>query len=87
MTIDRSFKTCDARAPGFVDRLARSLVMRQLNGLRCGEITIDDATGVSRLGTAGDLHATLRVLNPRFYLKSITGGSLAVAMSYVRGDW
>jgi cyclopropane-fatty-acyl-phospholipid synthase len=87
MTIDRSFETGDARVPGFVDRLARRLVMRRLNGLRGGEITIDDDTGVSRLGTAGDLHATLHVRNPRFYRKSITGGSLAVAMSYVGGDW
>ena len=87
MTIAQSRKTHDARTPGLVDCLARRLVMRQLKGLRGGEITIDDATGVSRLGTASDLHATLRVRHPRFYRKSITGGSLAVAMSYVAGDW
>src|SRR5689334_22478010 len=87
MTIDRSFKTRDACAPGFVDRLARRLVLRQLNGLRGGEIMIDDAAGVSRLGTTGDLHATVRVRNPRFYRRSIAGGSLGVAMSYVAGDW
>ena len=86
MTIDRSFGTSDACVPGFVDRLARSLVMRQLNGFR-GEITIHDAKGVTRLGSAGDLHATLRVRNPRFYRQSILGGSLAAAMSYVSGDW
>lgn len=87
MTIDRSFGTRDACAPGFVDRLARRLVVRRLSGLRGGEIMIDDVTGVSRLGTAGDLHATLHVRNPRFYRQAILGGSLAAAMSYVGGDW
>jgi len=87
MTIDRSFEKRNACVPGFVDRLARRLVLRRLNGLRGGEITIDDDAGVSRVGTTGDMHATVRVRNPRFYRQSITGGSLGAAMSYVSGDW
>lgn len=87
MTPDRSFKTREACVPGFVDRLSRSLVMRQLSGLRDGEITITDAAGVLRLGTAGELHANVHIHDPRFYRKAIIGGSLALAMSYVAGGW
>jgi cyclopropane-fatty-acyl-phospholipid synthase len=77
----------NAIALGLIDRLARRLVMRRLRGLHSGEIMIEDASGISRLGTAGDLRATLHVLNPRFYRQSLTGGGLGAAMSYVGGDW
>ena len=87
MNVDRSSAAPDADSPGFVNRLARRLVMRKLAGLRGGELAIVDATGVSRLGEPGDLHATVRVRNPRFYRQVALGASLAAAMSYVRADW
>ena len=61
--------------------------MRKLAGLRGGEITISDADGASRLGESGDLHAALRVHNPRFYRRVAIGASLAAATSYSRGEW
>jgi cyclopropane-fatty-acyl-phospholipid synthase len=87
MTIDHVFRTDDARAPRFLDRLARRLVIQKLERLRGGAITIEDGLGVSRLGDIGDLSATVRVRDPRFYRQAVFGGSLAAAMSYVRGDW
>lgn len=87
MSSGRSLGRTDTRVPGFVDRLARSLVMRQLSGLQGGEITIADEGEVCRLGLIGDLHATVQVHNPRFYRQSLLGGSLGAANSYVRGYW
>lgn len=87
MTVNRTLETQAARVPGLVDRLARRLVMRKLDGLHGGEITIADAAGTSTLGAGGELHPTVRVRNSRFYRRAALGGSLAVANSYVRGDW
>jgi cyclopropane-fatty-acyl-phospholipid synthase len=87
MSINRPLRTHDSRAPGSVDRLARRLVVGKLHRLREGAITIEDGLGVSRVGENGDLRATVRVREPRFYRQAALGGSLAAAMSYVRGDW
>jgi len=71
----------------WLDRLARRLVVGRLSGLRDGQITLDDATGRTRLGAGGDLHATVRVHDSGFYRQAALGSNLAVALSFVRGEW
>lgn len=77
-----------SRVPlGFVDRLARRVVMSQLTGLRRGQITLRDEGGLNSLGQPADLQATLRVNRPRFFRCAVLGGTLSIAESYLRGDW
>ena len=87
MIIDRSLESPLRRTPGLLDRAVRRLVTRKLAELHGGEITIADASGTSKLGTGGDLHATLHVREPRFYRQAALGGSLGAANSYLQGDW
>ncbi len=72
---------------GFFDRLARRLVVRQLDGLRRGQITLVDAGGTRAYGQAAELHATIDVHHPRFYRDAVVSGSISVGESYMRGDW
>lgn len=72
---------------GFVDRLARRILTRHLAGVVRGEITLQESTGVSRLGQPADLHAAIRVHHPRFFREALAGGTLSVAETYLRGDW
>jgi len=80
-------KPCAAKPLGLLDRLARRIVLGQLGGLSRGEIVLEDAAGSSRLGAAADLRAVVRVHQPRFFRAAVLGGTLAVAESYLRGDW
>ena len=72
---------------GFVDRLARRVVVKHLGGLCGGQISLNDSTGDVPLGLPADLQATLCVHHPRFFRRTMLGGTLSVAESYLRGDW
>ncbi len=72
---------------GFLDRLARRVVIKQLAGVHRGEITLRDASGTTSLGRPADVQATLRVHRSRFYRRAVSGGTLSIAESYLRGDW
>ncbi len=72
---------------GLIDRLARRVVTSQLAGLRRGKITLHDAAGAVPLGAPGELEVTLQVHRPRFFRQAVLGGTMAVAESYLRGDW
>ncbi len=75
------------REAGWIDRAARHLVDRLLRDLRHGRLTVVDASGVRAFGTSGDLSATIHVADPILYQRLLTGGTLAAARSYVRGEW
>lgn len=72
---------------GFVHRLARRLVLQNLQELQGGSIELVDSTGATTLGQGGDLQCSLRVHSPAFFRHALFGGSLSVAESYLRGDW
>jgi cyclopropane-fatty-acyl-phospholipid synthase len=76
-----------SRRPGLLDRLARRLVSRRLKCLSLGQITFEDDVGSIQLGQPADLHAVVRVNEPRFFREAMMGGTLSVAESYLRGDW
>ena len=52
-----------------------------------GEIELEEPSGSARLGRDSELHVTLRVNDSRFFRAAVTGGTLSVAESYLRGDW
>jgi cyclopropane-fatty-acyl-phospholipid synthase len=70
-----------------VNRLARRLVLRNLQELHGGTIQLVDSTGTTTLGHGGDLECELRVHNSGFFRHAMLGGSLSVAESYLRGEW
>ncbi|MBS0205845.1 MAG: class I SAM-dependent methyltransferase [Planctomycetes bacterium] len=70
-----------------VSRLARRLVLRNLQELQGGTIQLVDPTGSTTLGHGGDLECSMRVHNPAFFRHAVLGGSLSVAESYLRGEW
>ncbi len=76
-----------ARPIPLTDRLARSLMLRHLAGISSGELTLQDAGGVLRLGHTAELSAHIVVHRPRFFRRAILGGTLASAESYLQGDW
>jgi cyclopropane-fatty-acyl-phospholipid synthase len=85
-TIPVASQTASTRV-GFLDRLARRVVTKQLAGLRRGEITVCDTSNTITLGEPADLRATLRVNHPKFFRHAVLGGTLSVAESYLNGDW
>jgi cyclopropane-fatty-acyl-phospholipid synthase len=72
---------------GFLDRLARRVVTKQLAGLRRGEITVCDTSNTITLGEHADLRANLRVNRPQFFRHAVLGGTLSAAESFLNGDW
>ena len=72
---------------GVIDQLARRALVGRLAGLRRGEITLEDATGSTRLGQPADLSPTIRVHDRRFFREAVLGGTLSVAETYLRGAW
>jgi len=72
----------------WIDRAARSAFAGRMGNLRTGQLTIVDPSGTLKLGDpAAELAARIEINNPRFYLRTIVGGSLAAGEAYVRGEW
>lgn len=72
---------------GWLDRLSRRVVLQRLADVTGGEIRLQDPAGTTPLGQPSGLEASLQVHRPRFFRSALLGGSLAVAESYLRGDW
>ncbi len=79
-------ETQAASQPRAIDALARKLVERQLSQMQHGAITIDNGDGSARFGK-GSPHATLRVLDPRFYSSIAFGGSVGAGEAWMDSYW
>lgn len=81
----------ESKAPervGWLDRRTRTLLLGRLNSLAGGSIQIADADGRHDLGASDTLlSAAIQVRRPRFYRRTITGGNVGIAASYLDGDW
>ncbi len=76
--------------PSALARFARSLLLRQLQGLKHGRIRLVEPEGEHHFGhrTADcDLVATVTVENPQFFADAAFGGSVGVGEAYIRGLW
>jgi len=69
--------------------VTRRLVVSRLDKLTGGQLSLREAGTVTLLGqpTADGLSADLEVLDPRFWGKLLTGGSLGAAEAYLDGWW
>jgi cyclopropane-fatty-acyl-phospholipid synthase len=76
-------------APGWLTRLARSLLFALLRRIRYGSLLLHESDGqCHRFGTKGQTPAAEAWINdPRVYTRLLLGGSVAAAESYVDGQW
>ena len=68
---------------------SRALVHRRLGALRRGHLVLHDALGETVFGDAAAGQAGVRVdvHRQRFYRRTLLGGTLGAAESYMDGDW
>lgn len=75
--------------PGLMDRAARNAVLRQLERLDYGNLTLVDGEQVWEFGgeNPAELTATLTVLDHRFYPEIAFGGSIGGGEGFMHGYW
>src|SRR5579884_2852307 len=79
-----------AEPDGVVDRAARSAAMALLRRIHNGELVLVEGAQTHRFGSATGpepLRATVTVHRPGFYRALLRGGSRALALSHIDGDW
>lgn len=80
-----------APEPGWLERTARGGVLRLLERLHDGRLTVLDGAARHTFGSDASgpepLHAVIDVRHPRFWLDVATGGAMGAAESWIRGDW
>ena len=77
-----------ARDPRLIERAARPIVLRQLDRLKQGEVILSENGSSQSLGQQDHpSKANLTVKNPAIFAKSLLGGGLGFAESYIDGDW
>ncbi len=88
---DRSLSKLVAKFP-VVDNFCRSILLKKFRELRHGRLELEDRSGTALTPEIfGDETAAIRVriiiYNSRFYSRTLLGGSIGNAESYVDGDW
>jgi cyclopropane-fatty-acyl-phospholipid synthase len=76
--------------PTVFDKLARKAVLRRLESLKTGRLTLVDGDTVTAYGQAAwetTLQATLRIHDPAFYSEVAFGGSIGAGEAYMLGYW
>ncbi|MDF1743958.1 MAG: class I SAM-dependent methyltransferase, partial [Gimesia sp.] len=74
--------------PGLIDSTCRRVLVKKLNRLVRGEVSLNHGQDYLRFGTAdSDLKAEVTVHHPRFYRRAVLGGGLGIARSLIDGDW
>jgi cyclopropane-fatty-acyl-phospholipid synthase len=76
--------------PRTADRWLRSVVLRRLDALAWGRITLVEGTWTQSYGVLKDdglPQVTVTVHDPRFYGALALGGSVGAAEAYMIGDW
>jgi len=74
--------------PGFLNRLARGLVLKSLAAVRQGHLVFIDRDVRLEFGEAGsELTTTVRVQHPDFYRRVAFGGTIAAGETYMDGLW
>lgn len=70
-----------------IDQLAKSILCSQLKKLKYGSLTLIDQSEILEFGSGGDLKIHLRVKKSSFYSRTLLGGSIGNAESYIDDDW
>jgi cyclopropane-fatty-acyl-phospholipid synthase len=72
----------------FPERLARRVLFRQLGALERGGLQVIDAMGREFFGNASSaLQGTVRVHDPSFYPRLLTGGNVGAGETYIDALW
>ncbi|MCL1138791.1 SAM-dependent methyltransferase [Shewanella pneumatophori] len=70
------------------DSLARKLLLGVLPGLTEGHLCLIDGDKSYEFGhKTSDLHATIMVLNPRFYRQVLLSGSIGAGEAFIQAHW
>lgn len=88
---DRSLSKLVAQFPA-LDYFCRSLLFKKFKELKHGQIRIEDRSGDILVDeTFGDVNSPLKIRlvvhRSRFYSRTLLGGSIGNAESFVDGDW
>ena len=88
---DRSLSKLVAQFP-LLDSLCRSILFKKFKELKYGELQIEDRSGSEVIRESfGDVRSNIRVRvtihQSRFYSRTLLGGSIGNAESYVDRDW
>jgi len=72
----------------FLDRMARDSVLKALEGIRYGSLSLEDNGQIYEFGVKGqEPAATVKVLNPQAYRKFAFGGNVGGAEAYILSYW
>ena len=70
-----------------INRLAKSIFLKGLPGIRGGSLTIL-AEGTRAFGDpAGELQAAMAIATDRFYARALADGDIGIGESYMDGEW
>src|SRR5512134_1879569 len=70
-----------------LDQWAERTVLGVFSTITRGQLLLDLPAGRRLFGPGGSPCATLRVQDPRFFRRAITGGEVGLGESYMDGDW
>jgi cyclopropane-fatty-acyl-phospholipid synthase len=71
----------------WVADFAKTQILKQLNKLHKGQLTLIDNGEKYTFGNRSDIQATITVLDPRFYGEIAFGGSIGAGEAYMLGYW
>ncbi len=71
-----------------LQKLGRSALLKQLESLEVGTLTVVEGGQVHRFGArAPGLTATIEVLQPQFWADAAFGGTVGAGEAYIHGSW
>ncbi len=76
--------------PSLLDRFARSMVLKRLNGIRHGKLTLIENGAENTFGSeTSDFpqSATLEITDPRCFAEIAFGGSIGAGEAFMQGYW
>lgn len=71
----------------WVADLAKSQILKRLQGIRTGQLTLIDGTEKHCFGESEQIQVTIHVHDPRFYGEIAFGGSIGAGEAYMLGYW
>jgi cyclopropane-fatty-acyl-phospholipid synthase len=76
-----------SKRAGWLQNIARHLVLSRLQKLSVGQLTIAEAEVTHHFGNGTGLHVTIHVHDARFYGDIAFGGSVGAGEAYMLGYW
>lgn len=86
-TSERCGATMKAKAPSFIDRLAKQMVFRLLGAIQFGQIVVRDGADQWTFGPDESLAAHITVRDSSFYRQVVFGGSIGAGEAYIDHFW